>query len=107
MLSSHTGLWSKHAVQRKGGAEGKESSALSFEHKRLSFLSSLEILDEMGNNLRYLGENCKGKLKALSLRMSYEGLGEMGPCRVAMDPSKISNTHIRWLTTTCDCRSKG
>ena len=38
-------------VQRKGGFEGKKSSALSFEHKRLSVLSSLEILEEMGGNL--------------------------------------------------------
>lgn len=38
-------------VQRKGGAEGKKSSALSFERKRLSFLGSLEILEEMGSNL--------------------------------------------------------
>ena len=58
MLSSHTGLWKKNEfsaademVQRKGGFEGKKSSALSFEHKRLSFLSSLEILEEMGGNL--------------------------------------------------------
>lgn len=62
-------------MQRKGGAEGKESSALSFEHKRLSFLSSLEILEEMGSNVSYIGENGKGQLKAFSLRMSYEGLG--------------------------------